>query len=720
MDAYKAFPRRSAVTRRFTLGLPRSFRAVNTPNGPAIFFVRAPRGDDPVHQLLRLDPLSGEETVIVDPHTLNVNTSQITAEERAQRERMREQASGVTAYDVNEDGTRIAFTLGHELFTTIAPFTQVVPRGVIGAFDARIAPDGRHVAFHRDGGVTVMAYDTGTLTPLFAGEGSVFYGRAEFIAAEEMGRTRGFWWLQDSLTVLATRVDETPVATWHISDPANPTVASRLVAYPGAGQPNALVSLHTVQIQTGEQNEVALPRTHPYLARVVPSADGVLVMCQSRDQRDVKILVFDAAARQLKRVHEMANAPWVELIAGTPRLFNAELITVEDRKVAGGKCARQVCVDGLAVSPENLYVRDVVAVDDHTIVVHASRNDATTVAPYLVARDGTAQVDKVMFPTVVDDGIHHVVAPLSQGGWWLHSYSGMATTQTVYVASSKLTDFTRMCAIEARAEEPNFLPKVTFMTLGESQLNAALILPEDVAPDAILPVLLDPYGGPHAQRVLRQAGLYLSSAWFAAHGFAVLIIDGRGTPGRDPAFEYQIANDFSVTLDDQIAGLYAAAKQDARLDVNRVGIRGWSFGGYLAALAVLRRPDVVHAAIAGAPVTHWQWYDTHYTERYLGHPATHADAYARSNLISEHALLEQASPWDETTPPALMLIHGLADDNVVAAHTFALSAALLADNRPHQVLPLSGVTHMTPQEHIAEALLLHQARFLTHALKERC
>jgi len=719
MDAYRTYPRRSAITRRFTLGLPRSFRAVTTPDGPAIFFLRAACGDDPVHQLLRLDPTTGKETVIVDAYALNVDTSFITDEERAQRERLREQASGVTTYDMNADGTRIVFTLGGELFTTTAPFTTVTPRGVSGAFDARIAPDGHHVAFHRDGGVTVMAYDTGLLTNLFEGEGTVFYGRAEFIAAEEMDRTRGLWWLSDSTTVLATRVDEAPVNIWHISDPARPQNASRPVAYPAAGTANAQVSLHTANIRTGVKTDVTLPEAYPYLARVSVSADGVVIMCQSRDQRDVQFALLDETGERATQLRQFEADPWVELIAGTPRWHDEKLITVEDRATTTGGMARLVCVDGDAVSPSGLYVRDVVAVDDRVIVVHASVNDATTIAPYVVPRDGTGTAQRVAFPTDVDDGIHHVAAPLTPDGWWVHSYTGMAATNTIYKATPSLTAATPAVELTTTAEQPGFVPNVTLLTLGERHLNAALILPEEADPTTKLPVLLDPYGGPHAQRVFRHAGMYLSSAWFAAQGFAVLIIDGQGTPGRDPTFEYAIAHDLSVTLDDQIAGLHAAAEHEPRLDLNRVAIRGWSFGGYLAALGVLRRPDVFHAAVAGAPVTHWQWYDTHYTERYLGHPDHHPEAYRRSNLITEEAGLVGAAAWDEDNPPALMLIHGLADDNVVAAHTLALSSALLAANRPHQVLPLSGVTHMTPQEQIAEALLLQQARFLRVALQGR-
>ncbi|MSX92026.1 MAG: prolyl oligopeptidase family serine peptidase, partial [Actinobacteria bacterium] len=188
--------------------------------------------------------------------------------------------------------------------------------------------------------------------------------------------------------------------------------------------------------------------------------------------------------------------------------------------------------------------------------------------------------------------------------------------------------------------------------------------------------------------------------------FAVLVTDGRGTPGRGSEWERAVLHDLATApLDDLVDALHAAA-QEYPLDLTRVGIRGWSFGGYLAALAVLRRPDVFHAAVAGAPVTEWRLYDTHYTERYLGDPTVDARPYAASSLLPIA---------DELTRP-LLLVHGLADDNVVAAHTLQLSNALLAAGKPHEVLPLVGVTHMTPQEVVAEHLLLHQLEFLRRSL----
>jgi len=267
----------------------------------------------------------------------------------------------------------------------------------------------------------------------------------------------------------------------------------------------------------------------------------------------------------------------------------------------------------------------------------------------------------------------------------------------------------RAGTIASLAERPA-LPglRVKLLRAGRQELRTALLLPSWHEPgSAKLPVLMDPYGGPHAQRVLASADAYLTSQWFADQGFAVVVADGRGTPGRGPEWDRAVAGDLaSPALEDQVDALAAVANRDGDLDLSKVAIRGWSFGGYLAALAVLRRPDVFHAAIAGAPVTDWRLYDTHYTERYLGHPDHEGAAYERSSLIADAHKLSRP----------LMIIHGLADDNVVVAHTLRLSSALLAAGRSHQVLPLSGVTHMASEETVAENLLLLQVDFLRRAL----
>jgi dipeptidyl-peptidase-4 len=218
---------------------------------------------------------------------------------------------------------------------------------------------------------------------------------------------------------------------------------------------------------------------------------------------------------------------------------------------------------------------------------------------------------------------------------------------------------------------------------------------------------MDPYGGPHYSKVVKAHRALLEPQWLADQGFAVLLADGRGTPGRGTAWEHAVYRGFSgPVLDDQVDALHAAAERFGFLDLEKVGIRGWSFGGYLAAMAVLRRPDVFHAAVAGAPVTDQALYDTAYTERYLGLPQEEPEVYRQDSLIHDAPSL--ARP--------LLLIHGLADDNVYVANTLLLSRALTEAGRLHSVVPLSGVTHMTTDESVAENLLLLQVRFLRQAL----
>jgi dipeptidyl-peptidase-4 len=249
-------------------------------------------------------------------------------------------------------------------------------------------------------------------------------------------------------------------------------------------------------------------------------------------------------------------------------------------------------------------------------------------------------------------------------------------------------------------------PNVAFHTVGKNNIPVAIVTPRDNGTHK-LPVLFDPYGGPHAQRVVGSLLAYATSQWFADQGFVVVVADNRGTPGKGSAFERSVLHDLAgPVLDDQVEVAQALTQLEPRGDATRVAIRGWSFGGYLAALAVLRRPDIFHCAVAGAPVTDWRLYDTHYTERYLGNPAVDAGPYESTSLMNDAHLLKRP----------LLLIHGLADDNVVAAHTLQLSSALLAAGKDHEVLPLSGVTHMTPQEVVAENLLLHQLSFIQRSL----
>ena len=350
------------------------------------------------------------------------------------------------------------------------------------------------------------------------------------------------------------------------------------------------------------------------------------------------------------------------------------------------------------MTPPGLQVRGVLDVDGEVILFSAS-TEPTEVELWTWS---PSELDRAGQGGGVEGGTRAGGTTVS----WRRDLDTDGVTVTVHRGAQPVT------AIASHAERPLLPePRPLLLSAGPREIRTAVLFPSwHQRGQAKLPVLLDPYGGPHAQRVLKARAAYLTSQWFAEQGFAVVVADGRGTPARGPGWERAVAGDLAgPPLEDQIDALQAAAERFGDLDTGRVAIRGWSFGGYLSALAVLRRPDVFHAAVAGAPVTDWHLYDTHYTERYLGLPGGEGDGYHRSSLLS---LAERSV----VTARPVLLIHGLADDNVVVAHTLRLSGALLAAGYPHSVLPLTGITHMASQETVAENLLILQLDFLRGAL----
>lgn len=731
-----SFPRQHARTRRFTLGVPRSFTAGTGPGGPVVLFLRTDAGDDPVTHLWRHDPSSGRTERLVDARTLGGDDRDLPPEERARRERAREQAGGIVAYAVDDRCTVAAFALGGRLHTVDVATGHVAEHPTAGpAFDPRPAPDGTRVAYHAANGLHVLDLAHG---PAVAGisrsvaagaetDPDVAWGRAEFVAAEEMGRGRGFWWSDDGARLAVARVDERSVPTWTIADPATPWATPARHRYPAAGTTNADVSLWVVDAVGGERTEVVWDRERDeYLAHVGWGGDPLTLLVQPRDQRTARVLTADPATGRTSEVRVWQDAAWVELVPGSPAWSDGRLLTVEDRDDLGPDGTRALCVDGEPRSPAGLQVRELVAADADGVVwlLASPADDPTRVDPFRLdvtdgalssrSADGPPGIRRIVPARADRTGGDEVPGPSVEVASDLRTAAPTVIVRWAGPGEGRPAEH----PLDVVAETPVLTARPHLLELGPRGLRGALFLPSDDDGDAPLPVLLDPYGGPHAQRVVAAQTAHLTSQWFADQGFAVLVVDGRGSPGRGPAWERAVHHDLATdVLEDQVDALRAAAAREPRLDLERVAIRGWSFGGFLAALAVLRRPDVFRAAIAGAPVTDWRLYDTHYTERYLGHPATDAEAYATSSLVDADGRLLHAAAWDPDRPPALLLIHGLADDNVVAAHALRLSSALLADGRPHRFLPLSGVTHMTPQEVVAEHLLTHQVAFLREVLR---
>ncbi len=693
----QSFPRQDAATRRFRLGAPRGFTFA--PDGRRVVFVRSAGGRDPVGSLWVAEPAADgtlTERCVVDARALHDPAADVPAAERARRERMRETTGGITSFSTDEAVRRVVFALDGEPYLADlavdagAAVRLPAPGPVV---DPRLSPDGATVAYVVDGALWVVgvAADDQPRRLAEPPNATSMWGLADFAAAEELDRSRGHWWLGSS-ALLAELVDEADVAVRWIADPAHPEREPVPHRYPAAGTANPIARLFRLGLD-GSSIEIAWDRVAlPYLATVAPAADGsAVVSLLSRDQR--RQVILDVAPDGRTTVaRERTGDPWLTMFPGVPaRTPDGRLLEV----VADADSDTfRLVGDDAALTPAGLQVTAVAHVGADAIVVTA-QPDPRDQHVYRITPDGTVAA------LTHGPGVNATSA--GDGGVVIASARPDRTT-TRYTATLP----TGSGPIRSLAEEPVVTPAPQFLTVTSRSLPTALLWPTGHVRGARrLPVVLSPYGGPHHARVLHAARSFAADQWLADQGFAVVVVDGAGTPGRGPAVEHEVAGDLAArVLADQTAALHALADVHDDLDLTRVGIIGWSFGGFLAALAVLDRPEVFHAAVAGAPVTDWALYDTAYTERYLGLPDDRPLAYRACSLLDRADRLERP----------LLLIHGLADDNVLAAHTLRLSAALLAAGRPHSVLPLSGVTHMTPQEDVAENLLRLQVAFLREHL----
>ncbi|MFF9477596.1 prolyl oligopeptidase family serine peptidase [Streptomyces sp. NPDC014733] len=709
------FPRQHARTQRFTLGAPRGYTV--SPDGARVVFLRSGSGTDRAQRLWVLDVAEGREFTAADPLALLSGAEEeLSATERARRERTRDGSAGVVGYAVDAAVEVAAFALSGRLFAAelrAGTARELPATGTV--VDPRPSPDGRYVAYAADGALRVVRADgEGDDRALATPDGpEVTWGLAEFIAAEEMGRHRGFWWAPGSDRLLAARVDTTPVRRWWIADPAHPDRRPAEVPYPAAGTPNAEVTLAFLGLD-GSRTDVVWDRERfPYLARVHWSAAGPpLLLVQSRDQRTQRYLAVDGATGATRTVHEDTDPAWTELIPGSPAWTpDGRLVRVADTPDGAEPGARRLFAGDRALTAAPLHVRAVLDVGEDDILFAASGPEMHDIGVHRVRHrgDGPAAVERIgarPYPTVTSavrggDVVVLTQASLARPG---------ASVEVVRLGADGAEE--SVAAIGSYAQQPVLTARPRLVLAGERDIPCAVLLPEGYTEgDGPLPVLMDPYGGPHGQRVVAAHHAHLTSQWFANQGFAVIVADGRGTPGRSPAWEKSISRRVAeLALQDQVDALHGLAGRFP-LDLTRVAMRGWSFGGYLAGLAALRRPDIFHAAVVGAPVSDLRLYDTHYQERYLGRPDEEPAVYAANSLLTDEGLSGAREPHRP-----MMVIHGLADDNVVVAHSLRLSSALLAAGRPHEVLPLSGVTHMTPQEQVAENLLLLQVDFLKRSL----
>jgi dipeptidyl-peptidase-4 len=551
---------------------------------------------------------------------------------------------------------------------------------------ARVDPTGTTVAFVQDRTLSVIGTDgNGERVLAEDNDETVFWGRAEFSAWMSMGRGEGLWWSPDGQQILAARVDESRVQLRYIADPTDPAAAPKPFRYPAAGTPNADVRLFVLDL-AGERREVQWDRERfEYVVRVGWTVERPLIVVQTRDQQCVQVLEVDPGSGRTTVVREVTDPHFVAVPERTPAQTASGRLVWIDRDQSCD--TYRLMIGDEVVTPPGLQVAELRGVSGE-VVTFLAQADPTEV--HLYVWDGAVR------QLTEEPGVH----------------SGLVADGTVVIDSRTLSGrriTVNGQALESFEEQPVLDLRVEFVSSGPRELRTAVFRPSWHEPGSSkLPVLLAPYGGPGLQLAQKyRSALQLISQWFAEQGFIVLSTDGRGTPGRGPAFDRATVGEIlAPVLEDQIEALHSIAERYGDLDLDRVAIRGWSYGGYLAIGAVLHRPDVFHAGIGGAALTDQRGYDTYWKERYLGHPDTNAETYRRTSHLPYAAGLERP----------LLMVHGLADTNVWPAHALRFSGALNTLGKPHELVLLPGEGHGVTNPHTIENLLHRELAFLNQHL----
>jgi dipeptidyl-peptidase-4 len=713
-----------AETRGFMLGRPQKPKV--TPDGKAVLFLRS-EVKTPKLKLYEFDVATGKTRELLSPESLLHGADEnLTPEEKARRERQRVTVGGFADYHLNPAGTHVLVKLSNALYVLERATGKVtqLKTGTEGAIvDPKWSPDGKLVGYVR--GFDVYAYDLAAGKELSVTTGGTqvkTHGLAEFVAQEEMGRFSGYWWSPDSKSIAYEEADHTGVEQWFVADPLRPDVPPSPQFYPRPGKKNVSVRLGVKSVSGGETVWVEWDKgQYEYLAAVKwEKRGGLTIQVQDRQQHELNLMSVALDTGKSRTLLVEHSPAWINLAKDLP-IWNDSgcFLWISDRDGD----ARLYLINPQAaadhrmrpLTPPGLQVGELV-----TLTEFASLTSGDTLfCPIIQAADEPTQT-AVWSVTNLRTEPSHVgqhLKPLAPGFASMvttkeltprvYTFTSLASLPTTFV-EQEATGAKGRTTIPSAAVEPPFKPNVKVEKVGDYW--TAIVRPRDFDPKKKYPVVVDVYGGPRHLHVVQAMRNWLVPQWLADQGFIVVAIDNRGTPGRGAEWEKAIYQKFgTVPIEDQVKGLDALCRQFPEMDRERVGIVGWSFGGYMAANGVLRRPDVFKAAVAGAPVTDWEDYDTHYTERYMGLLPESKKAYDEASLI----------PLAKNLSRPLLLVHGTADDNVYYRHTLKLSDALFRAGRDFEALALPGVTHMYSADPVVmERLWAKTAGFFKEHLGE--
>jgi dipeptidyl-peptidase-4 len=674
-----------AETRNYSLGRPTSPKF--TPDGSHVIFLRGgPR--DPVLRLYEFDLATRQERELITPEQiLGASQERLSTEEKARRERARVTTRGFTRFDLSKDGTRLLVTLSGKLYVVNRADLRASALPGEGWIDPRFSPDGTAVAAVSAGELHVIELATQVDRALTSGAtATISHGIAEFVAQEEMNRAEGYWWAPDSQSLVYQETDEAEVEARYIADPLHPEVAPTKYLYPRAGAANARVRLGVIPRSGGPTTWIHWDEAQfSYVARVVweePTAP-LNVLVQRRSQQEQQLLAVDARTGATRVLLTETDPAWLNLDSRAvfplwlkgARQFLWATESRGDWQVelrnADGSLVREL-------TPLGFGYRSLIGIDEQADSVYLQASaDPTESQVWKVSIAGGA-------PMLLTRGKGWHQAELSKDGRSVIDSFSLFDGST---GSQVLDSEGRVIAtLPSVAESPPELPRVELTRTkgGQRSYYAAIVRPRDFQAGRKYPVILTVYAGPLVTVTSASLRAYLADQWIADQGCIVVRLDGRGTPLRGREWERVVrGNLIETALHDQVEGLQQLGAQYPELNLSKVGVIGWSFGGYLAAMATIRRPDVFKAGVAGAPVVTWENYDTHYTERYLGSPSENPSGYSTSSVLTYAAQLERP----------LLLIHGLTDDNVYVQHTLQLADALYMAGRNYEFMPMLG-THL--------------------------
>jgi dipeptidyl-peptidase-4 len=667
-----------------------------SPTGRYLSFLWSPE-----HSLRRdlfvLDLETGERTTPLASGA-GVTEENLTLEERLRRERARDLGQGVTAAAWPKSGTdRLLVPRPDGLHVLDAPdFVDrlAIALGDDGApmLDPRLSPDGTRVAFVRDDELCVADLETGEVREVTSGARGTgrTHGLAEFVAQEEMGRSHGFWWSPDGRRLAFTEVDETHIPIYRIVHQGSDTVgegAQEDHRYPFAGADNAHVRLGVVASEGGEPVWCELPGEWEYLARVDWLADDVLTaQTEDRNQSWLELLRIDPGTGRATVLLREESDVWINLHDVLRPVGDDQFLWASERR--GFRHLELRALDGsaiVALTSGDWLVERAVAVGDDAVFFVGTKDGALQRHLYAAPLDGGGEVRRI----TAAPGTHAPVVDADRNRFVdVHSSRESPPDAVVRTLDDGREERRLLEAVEAADPRATALPLpppelTTVTTEDGTVIDVLLYKPVGEGP---FPTIVSVYGGPHAQQVADawSSTCAMRRQWLRSQGYLVVVADNRGAAGRGLAFEGAIRWDLGeVEVRDQVAVVRALTDQGL-VDPARVGINGWSYGGYMSALCLAKAPDVFRAAVAGAPVTHWDGYDTHYTERYLGTPEANPSGYERSSVMAH---------VDGLRGRHLMLVHGLIDENVHFRHSARLINALIQARIPYELFLLPGERH---------------------------